>query len=1352
MKKRGSLFSARRTERLFLFVGSVVLIVFFVTLFFQLQRELNPRMRGVQEGTVVNLNEPTAAENLGRLLMKEYYVQDPKDAAYIVDAVASKKQNIEIDNVGELNKKRFSVNANDAYTRGGEDLKKRVLQSRAQLGLSPEDTWLVSRLNDAGIPTEININNGKGVITGTITDENEVPVKGVLVKLQFLPDEDSLYASEVSSENTFVVNAGNIQKMFTGDSSTKQFYSFSAVCRTDESGHFRFIGLQTNNAYSVVPLQQGFEFGSSKGTRILEDEQEFAFIRGDHNIRLFSAKQFDDLRKENSLIVRTESEFNRWFWIIAASFIVMFWLLHLVMCARLPGSDQFILPIVMFLTGISFLMLLSMQDPLADRFLARKMWQYFLGGGFILLFIQMFDLKRFTPDSKLYRLFLPLRFPRFTGLQWVIVALILLVCTIFFGTGPEGSGVKVNLLGIQPSEVIKYLLILFVAAFFSERETMISDYVSVRKRFKYFNVALISVVFTLLLFLVVGDLGPAVVCCFTFIVLFSFARGDFKEMALTVVAFVVCTWITKQAWIATVAVIIFLLLYKFIKNKFSESSVMALVVLATFLLLDSVPFLGDILPGPIGRLTDRKAIWENPWNNEVYGGDHIAHSIWGISTGGLQGQGIGNGFSKTIPEAHTDMILPAIGEELGWMGVVSVLLLFFLFLHRCILIGRRSGRPFLFYLCSGIGVSAFIQFVLIAGGSTGALPLSGVALPFISYGGSSLICNMIAAGFVLSASAVKGSELQMEYIREKQDRNLLPTLITGFVATLLLAFTVSQYLLRRDDWMIKPSLIVDRSGFRQMSYNPRISILIKKLEAGNLRDRNGVILAASSGDTLMKYRAPLFQAGADPSYVSSVVRRRSDRYYPFGDKAFFWVGDLNSNVFLGSLNGYFAEYRHGPELRGFRAESVVQNVQASRYRPFRFSKERSVEVTVAQRDYSELAPLLKAGINSDAVKEFKKRNRDVYLTVDAALQNSLQQLIAADTSLNYRRVSVVIGDDSNGDVLASAMYPLPPINDWEILNASQSELNKSDKWLTTQDLGFTYATQPGSTAKIVTALAAYNKLGTAASSLQIQINPGDLIRVKSEEPDEAGNIGIERAFVRSNNPFFIRLANEKKLEHHMADLYLRSGFFLAGIGGYFYEYDNDRNAEARWKEMWEKTEFKSRRYYSVNNPRRTRGAGISGMSWGQGQLIATPAAVVRLVSGIANGGQLMQQRFMQRVGDSIIPVKKAITLTNAENSAAVAELMRKQSEPKKEILKFTVSGKTGTPERIRKGERITDGWYTFFVPKATGTGHIVVCIRVENCKGSSVAVRAAGNVVIPELLRRKYIANQIQPTNVREQQ
>jgi cell division protein FtsI/penicillin-binding protein 2 len=276
---------------------------------------------------------------------------------------------------------------------------------------------------------------------------------------------------------------------------------------------------------------------------------------------------------------------------------------------------------------------------------------------------------------------------------------------------------------------------------------------------------------------------------------------------------------------------------------------------------------------------------------------------------------------------------------------------------------------------------------------------------------------------------------------------------------------------------------------------------------------------------------------------------------------------------------------------------------------------------------------------------------------------------------------------------------------------------------------------------LVTALAAFNKLGVAASRKTILVRPEDLIRVKGEEPDESGNISIERAIVRSNNPFFIRLANEERLEEEMGTLYLQSGMFLHGVGGYYYEGDfTNEIQQNKWRELWRNTEFKSIRAYNPHNIRRTRGRGVSGMAWGQGELISSPAAIARIASGIANKGVLVPNRYVLKVRDSLLGLKEGITLVkDSESADMMTKYMKEQSAGKFHRLKIYVAGKTGTPERVVRGERINDGWYVFFAPKANGGGHIVTCIRIENCQGSSVAVKLAGSQIVPILLRRGII-------------
>jgi cell division protein FtsI/penicillin-binding protein 2 len=306
---------------------------------------------------------------------------------------------------------------------------------------------------------------------------------------------------------------------------------------------------------------------------------------------------------------------------------------------------------------------------------------------------------------------------------------------------------------------------------------------------------------------------------------------------------------------------------------------------------------------------------------------------------------------------------------------------------------------------------------------------------------------------------------------------------------------------------------------------------------------------------------------------------------------------------------------------------------------------------------------------------------------------------------------------------------------------SPAEQNKSAGWMANTDLGFTYATQPGSTAKVLTTMAAFNKLGMAAAKKTILIRGGDLIRIKSAEPDEAGNISLERALVKSNNSFFIRLANEERLQEEMATLYMQTGMFLKGVGGYHFEKQpGNESQENKWRRLWRNTEFRSLRTYNKNDIRRTRGRGVSGMAWGQGELIATPASIARMVASVSNKGVLVPHRYVLRISDSVLGIAPGVAVAkDSQYALLITKYMKAQSANKVDDLGIAVGGKTGTPERIWKGQRINDGWYTFFAPKMKGAGHIVVCVRIESAKGSSEAVKLAGKHIVPKLIESGYI-------------
>ncbi|GAB3931988.1 FtsW/RodA/SpoVE family cell cycle protein [Mucilaginibacter myungsuensis] len=1345
--------TGRGKERLFLLLIALVLGALFYRLYTMEQANFTEVDNRLADGSMMNLNAPKPAQNLRRLLEKGYYFDDKQDIRLIEQTVADRiAQAGDIDNIGELNKRIFYIEADQALNNGGRSFKDRVLVSRSLLGFTGDDSLRFQQelsrppalpsVTDAGM-------DGKS-ISGIVTEKGQ-PVSGVLVRLQMTIPQDSTYTDEEADlVKIRKQRSEGVIKSFIKDANKQEhLVALKAFARTDGQGQYTFKNLPLDKAFEILPMQPNFQFGRSLGTENLDKDRSFNFNRTPHTIRMLSTKDFNILKKERSLIVRTPAEFNTSFWVIVAVFFSCFAVLHLVLSWKFNSADQLILPLIMVLTGLSFLTLLSLQDPLRDRFLAKDSLTYLVMGSVVVIVMMLFNLRRFTVDSNLYRLLIfKNNHKAANGWPWIVIAIGLLSLTILFGSGPEGSGVKVNLFGFQPSEIVKYLVIIFLAGFFTMNEKFISEYASFKKRSSFFAFAVLSTATALFLFLMLGDLGPAMVICFTFIILFSFSRGDFMFMALAVVFYVLVTWIFGNIWLSALLTVVLLVATTLIKRKqMSESAIMALIIIAGFLTIDKIPGLDKLIPGPVQRLVDRKAIWQDAWDNEVYGGDQVANGLWAMAGGGMTGQGVGEGFAKTIPEAHTDMILPSIGEEFGWTGIACIFVIFLLYLHRSIIIGRQTGTPFLFYLCAGIGVCTFVQFLLIAGGSTGALPLSGVSLPFESYGGSSLVANFLAAGFLLSASRVKGTPVQMSYITKQQDHNLVPALMMACIGVVLLTVNVSRYSFDNKKWIIKPSLVADRSGARMFSYNPRINILMNKLQAGTLFDRDGRILATSDPQLIKKQRRMLDSSGLKGYDLDSAMHKRLTRYYPFEEQMFFWTGDANTGVFTGGTNGYFAEYEHAAELRGFKMPIANFNTHANRFQEDRFLPRGVKEMSVGKKDYGAIADLLIAGINSNEVTQFKKRNRDVKLAVDADLQTKIQQALASDTSLLDNRVSVVVMQAHSGDVLASAVYPLPPIHSWEQLTMPVNEQNKLSQWMTTSDLGFTYATQPGSTAKLVTTMASFNKLGMAAADVTYNVSMAERIRTKGIEPDETGRITLENAVAKSNNVYFIKLANQQHLQEDMGTLYLKTGMFLHGVGGYFYNKPTENaEQENKWRELWRKTEFNTKPRYDPNRIRRTRAKGISGMAWGQGELIATPAAVARLAAGIANNGSLVANRYVLKVSDTLQPIKASIKLANDQRYAElVKQYMIKQSAPKEWILNLKVAGKTGTPERIWKMEGINDGWYVFFAPMAKGSDNVVVCIRIESTKGSSDAVHLAGNHIIPLLKKKGYIKSIVPP-------
>jgi cell division protein FtsW (lipid II flippase) len=273
----------------------------------------------------------------------------------------------------------------------------------------------------------------------------------------------------------------------------------------------------------------------------------------------------------------------------------------------------------------------------------------------------------------------------------LLCGLLLLAITLVFGTNPRGSGPRLWLgydeLYLQPSEPLKLLLVVFLAAY-------LADKLPARLRTIHLLYPTIILSGIVILFLVVQrDLGTAAIftALYTFIIYLATARKRVLLFALILLS------------------VVGLAGYHFV----------------------------DIIHA-------RMNTWLNPWDDPSGRSYQIIQSVMAIANGGILGTGPGLGSPGLIPVAISDMIYAAIAEEMGLLGTLGLLAIFSLILSRGLRAALRAPDLFRRILAAGITTYFGTQTVLIVGGNIRLLPLTGVTLPFVSYGGSSLLTSFIA--------------------------------------------------------------------------------------------------------------------------------------------------------------------------------------------------------------------------------------------------------------------------------------------------------------------------------------------------------------------------------------------------------------------------------------------------------------------------------------------------------------------------------------------------------------------------------------------------------------------------------
>ena len=1015
------------------------------------------------------------------------------------------------------------------------------------------------------------------------------------------------------------------------------------------------------------------------------------------------------------------------------------------------------------------------------------------------------------------------------GAGYLLIAFLLIGLLGLFGTGPEGSGVKVNLFFFQPSEITKYLIVVFLAAFFKNNAEKIQKFAEKLDRkhlyaqFKTVAVVILGICILLGCYLVLGDMGPALVLAVTFIIIYSVMRRDSLHLLAGVISFIGLLFFgfrydnSPGTLAAFAALWLFLwIIYGLSRKRLYESAVFMNLVIAAFIF-------GGSLFGSLGlshqaqRLQDRSDIClSGIWDNEVRGGDQVVQGVWSMASGGITGQGLGEGNPNLTPAFHTDMIFTSIGEVMGWLGMLLIVLCMAILIHRSLHIGYRAGNPFLFFLATGIAAVTGIQFLVITSGSVGLIPLTGVAVPFLSFGKTSLIINLAAFGILISISKKKATEIQIKEIKPYSQVIGVNSLTYFGISAVLLAYLFWNQVVDRDNILIRPAFVSNQQGERVAEYNPRIRLLIKHLDAGNICDRNGIVLATNDRTLIQEQISNadgniFASAGVDAGVYTKELQQYKQRYYPFGNNLFFWLGDYNTSVLWDDSEtyprGYIAERRHLAGLRGFnnlkdKNGNAVERglLKAKKYKGSPFLNPIEKEYHYVKYNYAELLPMLKGGLNGSEVKAWNKKriDRDITLTVDAALQTKMQNEISNYVSnpelygiskdyfkgerWNKLRISVVVLDAQSGDLLCSANYPLPN-QDTLKYKPDYNERIFREKAYTDRDLGLTFQSAPGSTAKVMSALAGLKKPGTKAEDEKYHIYPEEIIeRGRVNEPN-GYMVSLEDAIVISSNCYFINLVNNHNLYSELADIYSAVGIRIdkkltertfRPLTPYYFgyepsgaEYNNEiASTGAKAVHLYDdyitnRNENKVFEKMSGYAKRSGHDWNLCAWAWGQGSMSATPLNMARVASIVANAGNLAPTRFILKGNyDKTVerPQYTSIPIVSEEEAAILKGYMKKetqkhtQSNMTRANFPENMGGKTGTPERdlyytgkdqdgktILKREKKNDGWYIFFTDSENPLAIAVRMERLPFGSGSGTAVRLTDKAVMKVLTEAGYI-------------
>lgn len=297
--------------------------------------------------------------------------------------------------------------------------------------------------------------------------------------------------------------------------------------------------------------------------------------------------------------------------------------------------------------------------------------------------------------------------PRYKYL-WLLGTMALQAATFVIGTEVGGARlwIEIGPIQVQPSEISKITLVIFLAAYLDEKRDLLTESWTVGSLklppIPYLLPMGIMWGASLIMLVALNDLGPALLFFGIFVVMLYLATGSRLYISVAAVSFLAACWL---AW--------------------------------TF----------------FSRIEIRVNNWLDPFWDPYGFGYQPVQSDYALSAGGLMGTGLGQGHPAFISQVQTDYIFSALGEELGLLGTLAILALYFSWLLRAFIISMRAQEGFVQLVVGGLAASLAIQTFIIIGGVIRLIPLTGITLPFISYGGSSLVTNLAVVGLILYFSS-----------------------------------------------------------------------------------------------------------------------------------------------------------------------------------------------------------------------------------------------------------------------------------------------------------------------------------------------------------------------------------------------------------------------------------------------------------------------------------------------------------------------------------------------------------------------------------------------------------------------